>query len=67
MILAAVNFNILAEIPSDPLVFDTSKDTSRWNISSSVQKSSIGETVEDSDRESVKGRWEVLAKSRMKA
>ena len=58
MILAAVYFSILAEVPSGQLAFDTSRYERRSNTSS-VQRSSVG-GVECVSFDDAIGRSEVL-------
>ena len=59
-ILPAVNFNILADVPSGPLAFDVSEDDRRSKTSSSVQNSVDGTIEESGQLEKVRGICEVL-------
>ena len=43
VMLLAVNFSILAEIPSEPVDLDTSRDARRSKTSSSEQRRCLGE------------------------
>ena len=59
VMLVAVNFSILADIPSGPLDLLVSKDERRSNTSSSVQRYSSGHTASSIPWDII-GGWEVL-------